>query len=144
MRAFEVVARRWERGWELHIDGVGVTQSRNVRDAEAMVRDYLRLEGVKGPFKVDIDFKAGGDLDAEIEKARQAEEEALRAQERAAAMKRAVAQRLHQKKYRGTEIAAVLRVSPQRASQLLQAKRPTGRRGVQPLTQPEKRARKSA
>ena len=30
-----------EDGWELHIDGVGVTQSRTPDTAEQMVRDYI-------------------------------------------------------------------------------------------------------
>lgn len=34
-------ARRWKGGWELHVAGVGVTQSRTLHDAEAMVRDYV-------------------------------------------------------------------------------------------------------
>lgn len=38
---YEVHAKRWAHGWELHIDGVGVTQSRTLDDAEAMVRDYV-------------------------------------------------------------------------------------------------------
>jgi len=36
-----VTAIQWERGWELHIDGEGVTQSHTLADAEAMARDYL-------------------------------------------------------------------------------------------------------
>lgn len=39
--AFTVHANRWENGWELHIDGVGVTQSFNLDDADRMVRDYI-------------------------------------------------------------------------------------------------------
>jgi hypothetical protein len=42
---YTVRARHWERGWELHVEGVGVTQSRTLARAEAMVRDYLRLDG---------------------------------------------------------------------------------------------------
>jgi hypothetical protein len=38
---YTVRARRWEHGWELHIDGVGVTQSRDLDGAEQMVRAYL-------------------------------------------------------------------------------------------------------
>ena len=44
VKEYEVTATRWERGWELDIDGVGVTQSRTLRDAEERVRDYLRLD----------------------------------------------------------------------------------------------------
>ena len=39
--AFTVQAKRWARGWELHVDGVGVTQSGTLDDAEAMVCDYI-------------------------------------------------------------------------------------------------------
>ena len=38
---YNVTARRWKHGWELHIDGVGVTQSRTLDTAEQMVRDYI-------------------------------------------------------------------------------------------------------
>jgi hypothetical protein len=42
---YTVRARHWERGWKLYVGGVGVTQSRTLAAAEAMVRDYLRLDG---------------------------------------------------------------------------------------------------
>src|SRR5450432_4217095 len=38
---YHVTAKRWKHGWELHIDGVGVTQSRTLDTAEQMVRDYI-------------------------------------------------------------------------------------------------------
>jgi hypothetical protein len=41
MSTYTVRAKRWAHGWELHIDGVGVTQSRNLDGAEQMVRDYI-------------------------------------------------------------------------------------------------------
>jgi hypothetical protein len=41
MSTYNVRAKRWKHGWELHIDGVGVTQSRNLDGAEQMVRDYI-------------------------------------------------------------------------------------------------------
>lgn len=37
----EVTAKRWAKGWELHIDGHGVTQSRTLVDAPRQVVDYL-------------------------------------------------------------------------------------------------------
>lgn len=119
MKTYNVTAIRWEHGWELHIKGVGVTQSRGVADSEEMVRHYLELEGVNEPFAVDIAFKAEDDLDAEIREARRAAEEAATAQEVAAEKARSVARRLAGRKYKGVEIAAVLGVSKQRASQLV-------------------------
>lgn len=44
MTTYKVQARRWEHGWELHIDDVGVTQSHRLTEAERTVHDYLRLE----------------------------------------------------------------------------------------------------
>ncbi len=41
VRTYTVKAKRWKHGWELHIDGVGVTQSRTLATAEQMVRDYI-------------------------------------------------------------------------------------------------------
>src|SRR5262252_6792227 len=40
---YRVTARRWKRGWELHIAGEGVTQSRSLAEADGMVRDYVAL-----------------------------------------------------------------------------------------------------
>jgi len=123
MKTYQVIAKRWERGWELHIDGVGVTQSHGVSDAEEMVRHYLELEGVAEPFALSIDFRAEDDLDAEIREARRAAAEAADAQEAAAEKSRAVARRLAARQYKGVEIAAVLGVSKQRASQLVNSQR---------------------
>ena len=38
---YNVIARRWKHGWELHIEGLGVTQSKTLATADAMVRDYI-------------------------------------------------------------------------------------------------------
>lgn len=35
----------WDHGFELHIDGVGVTQCESLEDAERTVRDYLETVG---------------------------------------------------------------------------------------------------
>ena len=43
-------AKRWERGWELHVEGVGVTQVRTIDHAEQQVRDLVETmtEGPSG------------------------------------------------------------------------------------------------
>lgn len=43
-RTYRVRALRWAKGWELHIDGLGVTQVKRLNEAEAMARDYIALE----------------------------------------------------------------------------------------------------
>jgi hypothetical protein len=57
VKTYQVTAKRWEHGYELHIEGVGVTQSRTVKDAEAMIRDYLHLEGITEPYELKIEFR---------------------------------------------------------------------------------------
>ena len=65
MRTYQVRAKRWEHGWELHIAGVGVTQSRTLWDAEDMARDLIsRREDLPDTaFTVMITPEIGGGLD---------------------------------------------------------------------------------
>ncbi len=41
MSAYTVHAKPWAHGWELHIEGVGVTQSRNLRVSAQRVSQLL-------------------------------------------------------------------------------------------------------
>lgn len=121
MKTYHVRAKRWEHGWELHIEGVGVTQSRTLWDAEAMARDLIarREDLPEDAFAMTITPEIGGGLDEETRAAREAVSAADRAQRQAAAQSRAAARRLRQAGLSGRDIAKVLDVSPQRVSQLL-------------------------
>lgn len=121
MKTYQVRAKRWDHGWELHIEGVGVTQSRTLWDAEAMARDLIaRREDLPvDGFAVRITPEIGDGLDEETRAAREAVSAADRAQRQAAAQSRAAARRLRQAGLSGRDIAKVLNVSPQRVSQLL-------------------------
>ena len=121
MKTYQVRAKRWEHGWELHIEGVGVTQSHTLWDSEEMARDLIaRREDLPlDSFAVTITPEIGGGLDAETRAAREAVSAADRAQREAAAQSRAAARRLRQAGLSGRDIAKVLNVSPQRVSQLL-------------------------
>jgi hypothetical protein len=57
---YHVTATRWEHYWVLNIDGIGVTQSEGLDDAEAMVRDYLRLEDLDSTAPIEITFEFEG------------------------------------------------------------------------------------
>jgi len=118
---YTVRAHRWKRGWELHVENVGVTQSRTLNDAEAMARDYIALDTGAAPasFCVEILPEVGGAIDEEAREARRAVREAEKAQRAAAAKSRDVAGKLSSAGLTGREIAVVLRISPQRVSQLL-------------------------
>ena len=121
MKKYTVRAKHWARGWELHIEGVGVTQSHTLRDAESMARDYIMLDtdAPAESFDVEIVPEIGGGLDETTRAARAAVAEADQAQRHAAARSRQAAQDLRQAGLSGRDIAAVLKVSPQRVSQLL-------------------------
>lgn len=121
MSTYTVTARRWRNYWELHIDGVGVTQSRTLSKAEEMVRDYLALDGHADAATATIEIRPelDGNLAVEAEAAREAVRNAEQAQREAASRQRQVARGLKESGLSGADIAAVLRVSPQRVSQLV-------------------------
>jgi hypothetical protein len=121
MSTYEVRAKRWARGWELHIEGVGVTQSHTLRDAERMVRDYISLDTGMAPdaFDVEITPEIGGELGKRTVAARRAVADAEQARRAAATRSREAARELQDAGLSGRDIAAVLEVSPQRVSQLL-------------------------
>jgi DNA-directed RNA polymerase specialized sigma subunit len=120
---YNVTARRWKRGWELHIEGVGVTQARGLGEAESMVRDYVEsLTGQDGSGStIVITPEVGGGLDEEARAARDAVAAADMATREAAARSRRVARDLKAAGLSGRDIAAVLRISAQRVSQLLKS-----------------------
>jgi DNA-directed RNA polymerase specialized sigma24 family protein len=122
---YTVRAKRWRRGWELHIDGLGVTQSRTLNDAEEMARDYIAVVTGAPPdsFSIEIVPEVGEGLDEETVAARRAVAEADQAQRAAASQSREVAAKLSGAGLSGREIAVVLHLSPQRVSQLLGRRR---------------------
>jgi DNA-directed RNA polymerase specialized sigma24 family protein len=117
---YTVRAKHWERGWELHIDGAGVTQSRTLAGAEAMVRDYLRLDGHPdwrdAPVTVVPDLEG---LEVRVSRARDLTRSAEAAQRDAAREARAVARALRAEGLSVSDTATVLGVSRGRVSQLV-------------------------
>jgi hypothetical protein len=123
MTTYNVTAKHWKRGWELHIEGVGVTQCKGLAEAEAMVRDYV--ESLTGAGASDatvvVTPEVGNGLDEQVRAAREAVAAADLATREAAAKSRKVARDLRQSGLSGRDIAVVLRVSAQRVSQLLKS-----------------------
>lgn len=120
MTTYRVTAVRWSGGWELHIDGEGVTQVRTLDKAEGQVRDYLAaLRGVDtSDATVDIHADLGG-IEDRAKAAREATASAARAQEDAAREVRQVARELRDQGLSVSDTAAVLDVSRGRVSQLV-------------------------
>ncbi len=121
---YKVDARRWEHGWALHVEGVGVTQSKSLHSAARMAREYISLiEGISDESTIDVEIlpKIDNALVKEVIAARKAVHELAERQREVAALSRAAAKDLAGSGLSGADIAVVLDVSPQRVSQLLNA-----------------------
>jgi hypothetical protein len=86
-----------------------------------MARDYLAMDlgGSPEDYNVVVTPELDGNLATEAEAARDAVRKAEQAQRDAAVQSRAIARRLKAAGFSGADIAAVLRVSAQRVSQLV-------------------------
>ena len=123
-KTYMVDAKRWEHGWELHVQGVGVTQSKSLHSAARMAREYISLvEGISDESTIDVEIlpKIDAALGQEVVAARKAVRELGERQREVAALSRAAAKDLAESGLSGADIAVVLDVSPQRVSQLLNA-----------------------
>jgi DNA-directed RNA polymerase specialized sigma subunit len=119
--SYSVVAKRWTNGWELHVEGEGVTQVRTLADAEDQVRDYLETlhEASASAAQVVVFVDLDG-YEREVYAARIASAEAQEALRDAAERSRKVAWALrHEKGMSVTDTAAVMGISRGRVSQLL-------------------------
>jgi hypothetical protein len=122
VKSYTVTAKRWKHGWELHIDDVGVTQSRTLAAAEQMVRDYAEtlLDIDASDAEVVIVPELGGLED----RARQVREHAKAAEEarrEAAREARELAAALRAEGLSISDTAAVLGISRGRVSQLVKS-----------------------
>ena len=121
MSVHQVVAKPWKHGWELHISEIGVTQSRTLADSEEVARDYVALvrdvpaESVRVEILPELDPELAG----AVSEARSAAGAAEDAQKRAAALSRSAVRLLKGAGMSGRDVAVILKVSPQRVSQLL-------------------------
>jgi DNA-directed RNA polymerase specialized sigma subunit len=123
-RTYTVDAKRWEHGWELHVEGVGVTQSKSLHSAASVAREYISLaEDISDESTIDVEIRPQIDnaLGQEVIAARKAVQELGERQREVAALSRAAARDLAESGLSGADIAVVLNVSPQRVSQLLNA-----------------------
>lgn len=121
-KTYNVRAVHWAHGWELHIDGVGVTQSHGLKDAKNMIRDYIALDLGEDAVKdatISITFDLPGGLAERARAVRHETVAAAKAQERAARHSRKVVRELKQAGLPQTDIAEMLGVSRGRVSQLV-------------------------
>ncbi len=121
-QTFTVRAKRWKRGWELTIDGVGVTQAKRLTEAEKMAKSYISMvrDLEEDAIAVSIIPVIDDELDQLILDLRAQQERAAREQEAASRSARELVSLLRKEEdLSQAEIAVVLDISPQRVNQLL-------------------------
>lgn len=121
-KVYEVRAKHWAGGWELHIDQVGVTQVRTLDQAERQVRDYLEtlLDLDVSDAVVQILPDLGG-LEDQVRQAKEQSRAAEAAQRAAAQQARQIAVQLRGQGLSVSDTAKVMGVSRGRISQLVKS-----------------------
>lgn len=120
MSTYNVTAKRWAQGWELHIEGEGVTQVRTLNHADAQVRNYLATMHDRDFDDAEVHVTPElGQLTERVVAARENTKAAEKAQRDAAAEARQVARALRESGLSVTDTAEVLGVSRGRVSQLV-------------------------
>lgn len=113
-------ARRWDHGWELHVDGVGVTQVRVLEHAKAQVCDLVETMTDSRPAEDHVEVTLDmGDPGTQARNVREMTAQAADLQRRAASASRQVVADLRGAGLSVSDIATVLGVSRGRVSQLL-------------------------
>lgn len=117
----KVIAKAWAQGWELHVEGVGVTQVRTLADAARQAASLIETmtDEIIDPDSLDFRIDLPDGLAERAAAARRLVRDAEEISVRAAKESRAVARKLRQDAGLSvTDTAAVLGVSRGRVSQL--------------------------
>lgn len=122
MKTFTVTAEPTPTGWwVLEVDGVGVSQVRRLAKAADEMREAISMATglATDSFDVDVQLLLPESVRDEIDRAESLQLEAERLQGEAAAARRKVARDLTRRHLSVRDIGIVMRVSPQRVSQLV-------------------------
>lgn len=120
MTTYRTTAKRWARGWELHVHGVGVTQVRTLDQARRQACDLIETMTDKPVDEESVTLVLELDgLEEQAADARRQMAEAEELRSRAAEAVRRVAADLRRAGLSVTDIATVLGVSRPRVSQYL-------------------------
>ena len=126
MSVYTVQAVKWEHGWELHVQDVGVTQCRTLATAAQQVRDFVATMGDTDTdtdtdtddAEIHLSVAIGG-VEKDVERARKMTAEAIEKQHQAATESRRVARELRHAGLSVADTAAVMDISKGRVSQLI-------------------------
>jgi hypothetical protein len=119
--AVRVIAKSWEHGWELHVDGVGVTQVRTLAGAAQQAADLIETmtDEVVDPDELEFQIALPDGLAERAKAAKRLLRDAEEISAKAAAESREVAKALREDAGLSvTDTAVVMGVSRGRISQL--------------------------
>jgi predicted RNase H-like HicB family nuclease len=120
---YEVTAQRDGRWWLVRVPEIrgAITQARRLEQVEAMAREVVSLLLEVAPDSFDLDVRPAipDEVRAELARARDLQRQAERTQAEAATRGRDAARKLREQGLTVADVGAVLGVSFQRASQLL-------------------------
>ena len=121
--SYKVTAQRDGRWWFVRVPEVpgAITQARRLDQVEAMAREVVSLlrEVEPDSFHLDVHAVLPDEVRTELDRARELQRDAARTQAEAASLVRAAARKLRAQGLTVADLGAVLGVSVQRASQLL-------------------------
>lgn len=131
--SYVATAAREGQWWVITVDGIGVTQSRTLRDAPSTARGLISamLDVDDKNIEVHVEPALDPELAAHVRSARKQVADLDRLQRDAAIASREAAHALILAGVSGADAATVLGVSPQRVSQLLAPANP-GRTAAAP------------
>lgn len=92
---FTATVKKWRKGWEVYIDGLGVTQARKLSEARERASDYILSLTGEETASVDFSFDLG-DLSEKVAAARSATMHAAHVQKEPAAQSRKAAAELRE------------------------------------------------
>lgn len=120
-KTYKATVKRGERYWLVTVDGVGMTQARNLREVPEMIQDLVAtvLDVAPDSFGVPWSISLPDFVLEHLERARALREESKRAQSESAKELRLAAKRLREQNLPLRDIGQVLGVSYQRAHQLV-------------------------
>ncbi|HWE87956.1 MAG TPA: hypothetical protein VG317_00670 [Pseudonocardiaceae bacterium] len=121
MNTYSATSTREDGWWVVTVPGIGATQGRNTAEAQRMAVDLVSvmLEIPADEVTVDIDFRPPGGLAEEVRRARTETKKAAEAQRRAADLLRTAVRKLLEAGLSKQDAARILKVAPQRISQLV-------------------------
>lgn len=121
MASYRATVTRDGRFWLVHVDGVGSTQARHLRELDTMAKDLITvMTGEPEPrIVVDYDIRLPAEVQDHLRRSEELRAVSAEAQARAAAEVRSAARQLHEQGVGLRDLGKVLGVSHQRAHQLV-------------------------